>query len=142
MVFKGIESNTYGNLNGTQGVGGNQQQQVFSGSKKSLADGISMQVDSRRTTKKDTVTLHDVSVTEVTGPIALDMNGKVHNLVLDAVRCVKAVVPLNHGKKKGKRKRWAREGGIRDLEPEKLVHVELKRVSTVDLGDDNSVLKK
>ncbi|KAK4843562.1 hypothetical protein QYF36_009906 [Acer negundo] len=49
---------------------------------------------------------------------------------------------LEASKKKGKWKRWAREGGRREAEPEGELVVERKRFSDFDEGKSNMVVKK
>ncbi|TXG63910.1 hypothetical protein EZV62_010904 [Acer yangbiense] len=86
--------------------------------------------------------LIDVSVTEIMGSITLDMDGKFKKLASGADVGNKAAVPLTHGKKKGKWKRWAREGGQRDSEPKRLLQVEKNQVSNDGERSESSDLKK
>ncbi|KAK0589968.1 hypothetical protein LWI29_020807 [Acer saccharum] len=112
VQFQGSSSNGPSESIGLQpGVNAEGHQQVFSRAK--LTEDMSMRVDSQTIAMTDTDGLHEVSVTEVSGTIDLDMNGKAIKLVSRDDGSAKAAVSLNNGKKKGKWKRRAVSTGGR-----------------------------
>ncbi|KAK4849384.1 hypothetical protein QYF36_024213 [Acer negundo] len=101
-----------------------------------------MQEDQQDLAKFDIVRLHDVSVSEFAGPLSLDMGGMPNKFVSGVNGRNKFPVALNQGKKKGKSKRWEREGGQRESETEGFLQVDKKRTALVKVGRNNSGLKK
>lgn len=81
----------------------------------------------------DSDCLHDVSVSEIDGL----MQGRVdsvYGIITEGFST--APVSLNHGKKKGKWKRWAKEGGQKEEVPEGFLLVDKKRAVNIVLEDD------
>ncbi|TXG67284.1 hypothetical protein EZV62_008559 [Acer yangbiense] len=133
VFLSGDVSKSDGGPKGLSGLGKEVQRQVLPGLQKIVEEGLSMQVDSRNGAIIDTDILHEVPVSEVTGPISLTVGGKSDKFDEGFAGCNKVPVALNLGKKKGKWKRWAREGGQRDSEPEGSLQVDNKRLAIVDL---------
>ncbi|KAK1569043.1 hypothetical protein Q3G72_031971 [Acer saccharum] len=98
VQFQGSSSNGPSELVGLQ-LGVNAEG-VFPRAK--LTEDMSMRVDLQTIATNDTYGLHKVSVTEVSGTIDLDMNGKAIKLVSGDDGSAKVAVLLNNGKKKGK----------------------------------------
>ncbi|TXG57031.1 hypothetical protein EZV62_018344 [Acer yangbiense] len=137
VFLSGNVSKSDGGPNGLSGLGKEVQRQVLPGLQKIGEEGFSKQVDSRNGALIDTDILHEVPVSEVTGPTSLTVGGKSDKFAKGSTGCNKVHVALNLGKKKGNWKRWAREGGQRDSEPEGSLQVDNKRLAIVDLVGDS-----
>ncbi|KAI9182674.1 hypothetical protein LWI28_027727 [Acer negundo] len=142
MVFSRVGPKSAGGRIGSNGLCRDDQRQSLSGVRKGLKARNSRQVEVQNLSKIDSEILHEVAVMEVSGPIGVDMDGKLYKTVPDEVVCNLSAVTLNLKKKKGKWKRCTREGGQKDSEPEKGVQVDKKRISMNGLSGDFSNVKK